>query len=52
MRVARAKLEAVSDSQDVVEFLLGFAGFVMIVLGTILSPVTFWLAVHLCFSMQ
>ena len=51
-QMARTKLEAVSDSQDVVEFLLGFAGFVMIVLGTILSPVTFWLAVHLCFSMQ
>jgi|GEM_PF-1977245 len=46
-QMARTKSTAVSDSQDTVEFLLGFAGFVMIILGAILSPVTFWLAVHL-----
>ena len=46
-QMARNKTEAATDSRDFVEFLLGFAGFVMIVLGAILSPVTYWLAAQL-----
>ena len=46
-QMARTKLETISDSQETVEFLLGFVGLVMIILGTILSPITFWLAAHL-----
>ena len=46
-QMARNNTEAASDSRDFVEFLLGFAGFVMIVLGAILSPVTYWLAAQL-----
>jgi len=45
--MARTKLETVSDSRETVEFLLGFVGLVMIILGSFLSPLTFWLAVHL-----
>jgi len=46
-QMARTKLETVSDSRETVEFLLGFVGLVMIILGSFLSPLTFWLAVHL-----
>ena len=37
-RMARAQAETASDSRDLVEFLLGFGAFVMIVLGAFLSP--------------
>jgi len=50
-QMARKKTEPVTDSRDFVEFLLGFAGFVMIVLGVILSPITFLLAAELLLSL-
>lgn len=45
--MAHNKPEIASDSRDTVEFLLGVAGFMMIVFGAISSPMTLWLASYL-----
>lgn len=46
-QMARNKAETESDSRNLVELLLGFFGLTMIILGTILLPVTYWLAAQL-----
>ena len=43
-KMARQPPDSASNSQDIVEFLLGFAGFVMIILGSLFSPGIWWLA--------
>jgi hypothetical protein len=43
-RMARAVVDPKHDAGDLIEFLLGFGGFLMVVLGAVFSPIWQWIA--------
>ena len=43
-RMARAVVDPKRDADDLIEFLLGFGGFLMVVLGAVFSPVWQWIS--------
>jgi len=43
-RMAHRLVERKRDADDLIEFLLGFGGFLMVILGAVLSPLWQWIS--------